>query len=62
VNAIAPGRVHAVSRCGTAAGEHGTYVLTTDDLSGRAVHVDAIKPTLKAPGTKLLTLKCAKSL
>ena len=29
---------------------------------GRAVQVDPIKPTLKAPGTKLLKLKCDKPL
>jgi len=29
---------------------------------GRAVQVDPIKPTLKAPGTKLLKLECDESL
>jgi len=29
---------------------------------GRAVQVDPVKPTLKAPGTNLLTLKCDEPL
>jgi hypothetical protein len=32
------------------------------DERGRAVQVDATKPTLKAPGTKRLKLKCGKPL
>ena len=30
--------------------------------TGRAVHVDTIKPTVKAPGTDLLTLNCCELL
>ena len=37
VNAVSRGRVHAVRRCGAAATEHGTYVLTTDSLSGGTI-------------------------
>ena len=37
-------------------------IYQTVDANGWAVQVDPIKPTLKAPGTKLLKLKYGKQL
>jgi len=35
---------------------------TTSRCQGKVVQVDPVKPTLKAPGTKRLKLKCVKLL
>ena len=41
VNPISRGRVHAVFRCGAAASDLGTYVITTDHLSGGTIDLVA---------------------
>ena len=40
----------------------GPWVMARVTALGRAVQVDPIKPTLKAPGTKRLKLKCDEPL
>jgi hypothetical protein len=40
----------------------GFVMALMNTFNGRAVQVHAIKPTLKAPGTKRLKLKCDETL
>jgi len=58
----APGQGQRWRQCGIAAGRDSEGATRRRGRRGRAVQVDPIKPTLTAPGTMRLKLKCGQLL